>query len=199
MSVFYAHDLIFLSDLSGDLYMSSLIINQAVHKVGYIYILLTHLLWLSDVMWLQKWSILDWVMACCLAAPSHTWTNVDLSSVRLIGIYLTAIYHKLLWMLLTPMGLKMTYLKILWHLPEANEFTPFLWISFNSINPPSGNYDSSFNTFRVWHKWLLSITNIFNLIFLYENCIVIKFYYILFERVQFARGQHWFRCPVPSH
>ena len=46
----------------------------------------------SDAMWQQRsgWTLAQ-VMACCLTAPSHYWTNVDLSSVRSSSIHLRAI------------------------------------------------------------------------------------------------------------
>ena len=49
-------------------------------------------LWPSDAIWRQgARSTLDQVRVCCLTAPSHYLTNVDLSSVRYGGIHLRAI------------------------------------------------------------------------------------------------------------
>ena len=50
-------------------------------------------LWPSDAIWWHKsGSTLAQVMAYCLTAPSHTGTNVDLSSIRLCGIHLSALW-----------------------------------------------------------------------------------------------------------
>ena len=46
-------------------------------------------LWPSHIIWWHKsgWTLAQ-VMACCLTTPSHTWTDVDLLSVRSCGFHL---------------------------------------------------------------------------------------------------------------
>ena len=64
--------------------------------------------------WLRKW----------LVAWRHqaiTWTNVDLSSVRSSGIYLRAISYEIPQPPFIKFSLKITYLKLIWNLPGANE------------------------------------------------------------------------------
>ena len=66
--------------------------------------------------WLRQW----------LVAWRHqaiTWTNVDLSSVRSSGIHLRAISWEMPQPPFTKVSLKMTYLKLNWKLPGANELT----------------------------------------------------------------------------
>ena len=54
-------------------------------------------LWPNDAIWRQRsGSTLAQVMACCLMAPSHYWTNVDLPSARSIGIHLSTILQEIL-------------------------------------------------------------------------------------------------------
>ena len=50
-----------------------------------------------------------------------TWTNVNLSSVRSSGIHLRAISWEIPQPLFTKVGLKITYLKLIWNLPGAND------------------------------------------------------------------------------
>ena len=75
-------------------------------------------LWPKDAIWWHKFgSTLAQVMACCLMAPSQYLTpNVDLSSVKLCGIHLMAIFTGN-----ADRGLKITYLKWQPHLPGGNE------------------------------------------------------------------------------
>ena len=49
-------------------------------------------LWSSDAIWLQgsRWTLVQ-VMACCLRHQAITWTSVDLSSMRSLGIHLRAL------------------------------------------------------------------------------------------------------------
>ena len=66
--------------------------------------------------WLRLW----------LVAWRHqaiTWTNVDLPSVRSIGIHLSAILQEILQQSITKISWKITFLKFLWNLPGANELT----------------------------------------------------------------------------
>ena len=64
--------------------------------------------------WLRKW----------LVAWRHqaiTWTNVDLPSVRSIGIHSSTILQEILQASITKISWKITFLKFLWTLPGANE------------------------------------------------------------------------------
>ena len=63
--------------------------HTSIAKILKVYPLHIISLWPSDAIWWQ-WtgSTLTQVMACCLTAPSHSWTNVDFSSVRFCGIHL---------------------------------------------------------------------------------------------------------------
>ena len=65
------------------------------------------------------------VMACCLMAPTHTWTNVDLSSVRFSGIHLRAILYEIPQPPFNKISLKITHLQLNWNLPGANELISF--------------------------------------------------------------------------
>ena len=71
--------------------------------------------------WLRQW----------LVAWRHqaiTWTNIDLSSVRSSGIHLRAISREMPQPPFTTFSLKITYMKLNWNLPGANELMllPFL-------------------------------------------------------------------------
>ena len=75
---------------------NGLVLNrwQAITQVNVDHILWRHLAthWPSDAIWRYKSGLtLAQVMACCLAAPSNTWTNVDWSSKVFCGIYLRAV------------------------------------------------------------------------------------------------------------
>ena len=54
-------------------------------------------------------------------AQAITWTNVDLPSVRSIGIHLSTILQDILQPSLTKISWKITFLKFLWNLLGANE------------------------------------------------------------------------------
>ena len=76
----------------------------------------------SDTIWRHKFgSTLAQVTACCLTAPTITWTNVDLSSVRSSGIHHRAILQEIPQQSVVEISLKITYLKICSNLPGANE------------------------------------------------------------------------------
>ena len=78
-------------------------------------------LWLCDVnsLWpttpygrrQRSGSTLSQVMACCLTAASHTWTNVDWSSVKSSVIHIRAISQEMPQPLITKICLEITYLK----------------------------------------------------------------------------------------
>ena len=61
------------------------------------------------------------VMACCLTAPSHSRTNVDLSSIKYIGNHLRLILQELLKTYNVDMNLKITNLILQPHLPWDND------------------------------------------------------------------------------
>ena len=76
----------------------------------------------SDAIWRHRsGSTLAQLMACCLMAPSHYLTNVDLSLVRSSGIHLRAISSEIPQPSLTKINLKIIYLKLNWNLPGLNE------------------------------------------------------------------------------
>ena len=68
-------------------------------------------------------STLAQVMACCLTAPSHTWTKVDLSSVRSCGcgIHRRALSWEELKISVSKTRSKISFLESHTHLPGANE------------------------------------------------------------------------------
>ena len=81
----------------------------------------------SDAIWRQRsGSTLAQVMACCLTAPSQYlnqyWLIITHSSVRSRGIHLRAISYEIPQPPFTKISLKITYLKLNWNLPGANEF-----------------------------------------------------------------------------
>ena len=66
--------------------------------------------------WLRLW----------LVAWRHqaiTWTNVDLPSVRSIGIHLSTILQEILQPSITKISWKITFWKFLWNLPGTNELS----------------------------------------------------------------------------
>ena len=77
-----------------------------------------------DGKWRQRYgSTLAKVMACWLTAPSHYKTNVDLPSVRSIGIHLSTILQEILQPSVNKISWKITLRKFLWNLPGANQLT----------------------------------------------------------------------------
>ena len=66
--------------------------------------------------WLRQWLVAWWHQAI-------TWTNVDLWSVRSIGIHLRAILQKIPQPPIIKISLKITFLKFLSNLPGANKST----------------------------------------------------------------------------
>ena len=76
----------------------------------------------SDAIWRQRsGSTLAQVMACCLKAPSHTWINVDLSSVRSKDIHI----EEISWEMSQPSShylnqYQLIIKEVLWHSPESN-------------------------------------------------------------------------------
>ena len=73
-------------------------------------------------------------MACCLTAPSHYRTNVDLSSVRSSGIHLRAILQEIPQPSVTEIGLKITYLKFCSNLPGADELISMNWSLYSQLH-----------------------------------------------------------------
>ena len=81
-------------------------------------------LWTSDATWHHgSGSTLAQVMACCLTARSHTWTNVDYWSVRSIDIHMKAISLDIPQPSVTEISLKIIYLKFCSNLPGDNELS----------------------------------------------------------------------------
>ena len=79
-------------------------------------------LWPNYAIWLQiPASTLAQVMACCLTAPSITWTSVDWSSVKSSDIHIRAISQGMPQPLITKICLKITCLKFHSNFPGANE------------------------------------------------------------------------------
>ena len=79
-------------------------------------------LWPSDAIWRQGTrSTLVQVMACCLTAPSHYLTNVDLSSLRSSDVHLMAISFEISQPSVTKISLKIIFLRFHWNLPGASE------------------------------------------------------------------------------
>ena len=69
--------------------------------------------------------------------PSGTWTNVDLSSVRSSGIHLRAISLETPQQPFTTVSLKITYLKLNWNLPGANELSSSSMSSYFTLSLPA--------------------------------------------------------------
>ena len=69
-------------------------------------------------------------MACNVAwrHQAITWTNVDLLSVRSSGIHLKAISQEIPQPPFTKVSLKITYLKLSWNLPGANELNVSIYV-----------------------------------------------------------------------
>ena len=79
-------------------------------------------LWPSDAIWRQRsGSTLAQVMACCLTHQAITWTNVDLSWVRVYDNHLTAISPEISQASIDDISFKIAYLKFHSNLPGANE------------------------------------------------------------------------------
>ena len=90
------------------------------------------------------------VMACCLMAPSHIWTNVDWSSTKSNDIHIRAISQEKPQPSITKICLKIICLKFHSNFPGVNELTrlhrlPCHWIS----NVAWGALDSMAS----WHAW----------------------------------------------
>ena len=79
---------------------------------------------------LRSWLVAWWRQAI-------TWADVDVSSVRSSGIHLRAISLEIPQPPFTKVSLKITYLKLTWNLPGANEL---IWTSMSSC------YDSYYYT-----------------------------------------------------
>ena len=93
-------------------------------------------LWPSDAIWRQRsGSTLARVMACCLKAPSHSWTNVDWSSVKSNDIHIRAVSQEMPQLSITKICLKITCLKFHSNFPRANALNQSgLIISPNPMN-----------------------------------------------------------------
>ena len=72
--------------------------------------------------WHRNWSSLTQVMACCLTAPSITWTNVDLK-VRSCDNHMNAISQEIHQPSITKFSLKINYLQCLSNFPGPNVLT----------------------------------------------------------------------------
>ena len=82
--------------------------------------------------WLRQW----------LVAWRHqaiTWTNVDLPSVRSIGIHLSTILQEILQPSITKISWKITSLKFLWNLPGANELKSLESLHLSKLGVMSGS------------------------------------------------------------
>ena len=76
----------------------------------------------SDAIWRHRsGSTQAQVMACCLTAPSHYLNQCWLTSVRSNGIHLRAISYEIPQSPFTKIILTITYLKLNWNIPGANE------------------------------------------------------------------------------
>ena len=85
--------------------------------------------------WFRQWLVAWWHQAI-------TWTNVDLASVRSIGIHLSTILWEILQPSITRIGWRITFLKFLWNLPGANELTQqsrVTHICISKVGHPSDN------------------------------------------------------------
>ena len=81
-------------------------------------------LWPSNaICWYRFRSTMAHVMACRLKAPSHYWTNVDLSSMVFSDIHLRPVLQEVLNTSIS----KITLLQLLPHLSEANELMSLLF------------------------------------------------------------------------
>ena len=79
-------------------------------------------LWPGDAIWRHRsGSTLAQVMACCLMAPGHYWTNVDLSSVRYRGIHLGVVSLQWPNISVIKVSLNIIYLKLQPYCPWINE------------------------------------------------------------------------------
>ena len=77
------------------------------------------------------------VIACCMTAPNITWTNVDLSSVKFYGIYLSTTSQEMFDTSITKMRLKMTHLNLpVWYKTKfgSQNFGYQLWCLFCNIS-----------------------------------------------------------------
>ena len=68
-------------------------------------------------------------MACCMTAPTITLTNVDLSSVKCYGIYLSTTSQEMFNISITKMRLNMTHLNLQSHLPRTSWVKNYLTTS----------------------------------------------------------------------
>ena len=84
-------------------------------------------LWSSDAIWRQgsRWTLVQ-VMACCLRHQAITWTNVDLSSMRSLGIHLRALSLDTVKIPVNKTRSKIAVLKWQPGLPGANEL--IVWV-----------------------------------------------------------------------
>ena len=76
--------------------------------------------------WLRQWPV---------AWRHHaiTWTNVDLSSIRSIGIHSSTILQQILQPPITTISWKITLVKFLWNLPRASEINDDIILKFHAF------------------------------------------------------------------
>ena len=92
--------------------------------------------WPNDAIWQHIFgSTLAQVMSA-VRQQAITWTNVDLPSVRSIGIHFSTILQEILQPSIIKISWKMTFLKFLLNLPGANELSHFWdWLLATNHNP----------------------------------------------------------------
>ena len=76
---------------------------------------------MTTEIWVNIDSGNEWLVAW--QHQAITWTKVDLPSVRSIGIHLSTISQEILQPSVTKISWKISFLKSLWILPEANELS----------------------------------------------------------------------------
>ena len=84
-------------------------------------------LWPGDAIWQHRsGSTLDQVMACCLKATSHYLNQCWLIINGFWGIHIGTVTHEILMMSICKMSLKITFLKLLLHLPGTIELSNYI-------------------------------------------------------------------------
>ena len=114
-------------------------------------------LWPGDAIWQHRsGSTLDQVMACCLKATSHYLNQCWLIINGFWGIHIGTVTHEILMMSICKMSLKITFLKLLLHLPGTTELSNYIhfikYALFSSSFVCCGLFGTNFNDNNIYSR-----------------------------------------------
>ena len=128
--------------------------------------------------WLRQW----------LGAWRHqaiTWTNVALSSVRFSGIHLRAISSEIPQLPFTKVSLKITFLKLNWNLPGANELSLVFHWFYSAIM--LSKFGQEFPKLHVWICYSSLFYMLMKYAILFQAFMKILFLWLLIMHI-------WYLC-----